>query len=346
MAALLLGVGGLIAKNIPRKEKNQEYTPRSAFTTFGMFIIDRIVEADGKVVDDVIGGAGTFAAIGARMFSRPYDGEYDDTVGFIVDYGQDTPASVEVQLRSYGLDLLVRRDASRLCTRGLNTYTEKGVREFSYLTPKKRITPADLPGRMMRAACFHLVCTPQRACAILDELPESISVWEPIPDGCFRGAGEDEKTWWAEFVLALQRVSVVSPNLHELGGILGHSGAPEELARELLQRADIRQVVVRCGEEGCLVAVGDDLRWLPAYAQNVVDTTGAGNTFCGALGRSLVGRRIDIDSLCEAAANASVAAGLACQQVGLPSVIDNKWNGLTIEQHLERYRELTARSHT
>jgi uncharacterized protein (TIGR00725 family) len=45
--------------------------------------------------------------------------------------------------------------------------------------------------------------------------------------------------------------------------------------------------VVKLGQDGALVADADGLRYLPAATASVVDVTGAGDTFCGALAGAL-----------------------------------------------------------
>ncbi len=91
----------------------------------------------------------------------------------------------------------------------------------------------------------------------------------------------------------------------------GHGAAPEKLARELHRRFGLT-CVVTLGAQGA-VAVGAEgiLRAAP-LAVEAVDTTGAGDAFSGVLAACLdagLGLR-------DALHRATVAAGLACEQVG------------------------------
>jgi ribokinase len=88
----------------------------------------------------------------------------------------------------------------------------------------------------------------------------------------------------------LERVDVLVPNEHELAQLAGERpgerGAAElaELARSLTVRA----VVVTLGARGALVVPADGPALLQAPPPvSPVDTTGAGDCFCGALGQAL-----------------------------------------------------------
>lgn len=82
----------------------------------------------------------------------------------------------------------------------------------------------------------------------------------------------------------LERVDVLVPNAGELIALAGRDGDPAQLAAALH-----RAVVVTLGAEGALVVAGAEAEHLPAPAVDVVDTTGAGDAFCGALAAALAG---------------------------------------------------------
>ncbi len=66
-----------------------------------------------------------------------------------------------------------------------------------------------------------------------------------------------------------------TPSYDDLRGIYP-GAAPDELAAKLLARG-ARNVVLKLGREGCLVARGNERHRVPACSANVVDTTGAGD---------------------------------------------------------------------
>jgi ribokinase len=107
---------------------------------------------------------------------------------------------------------------------------------------------------------------------------------------------------------------VLVPNRGELERIAG-SGPPAEAAARL----GLPAVVVTLGAEGALVVVGSRTEEIAAPPAHVVDTTGAGDAFCGALADAL-DRGAE---LVEAGRGAAAAAALSVTgegaRGGLPS---------------------------
>ncbi len=98
-------------------------------------------------------------------------------------------------------------------------------------------------------------------------------------------------------------------NEHEVAVLAG--GAGEEAARSLLRRGP-QTVTVTLGGEGSLTVTPEATHRLPAHPVAPVDTTGAGDTFCGVL----VAWRSSGRPLPEALRAATVAAALACTRSG------------------------------
>ncbi|KAJ7095176.1 Ribokinase-like protein [Mycena belliarum] len=328
------------------------------FATLGMFIIDEfsILDENGnhttRTLAPQIGGGGTYASIGARVWLPP------SQVGMIIDKGSDFPSSMESRLAEFGDEMWVYRNQPVGTTRAINTYRGDS-RSFDYITPRIRITPKDLEGtRLEKPTTLHFICSPSRASAIMSEVQE-IPAWnptviyEPIPDRCV----PDELD---PLVKVLPQVHILSPNAEEALGLLSLPLPPsrdliEEAARKFLGLGVGVEgkgcVIIRSGSMGACVAKRDEApRWIPAFwtskdADRIVDVTGAGNSFLGGLAAGLL---LENGDVYQATFYASVAASFIIEQAGLPIVAvtdgSTRWNGDNPERRLNELRTRQAES--
>jgi ribokinase len=111
----------------------------------------------------------------------------------------------------------------------------------------------------------------------------------------------------------LAAVDVLVVNEGELAAIAGMGLALEEA----LARIAVPCVVVTLGGRGCLARQGGRLLLQSAFPVQAVDTTAAGDTFCGALTAALNQGA----GLQDALRRASAAAALACSRLGAQSSI-------------------------
>ncbi|KAF2999020.1 hypothetical protein E8E13_008136 [Curvularia kusanoi] len=331
------------------------------FCTLGMFIIDEIEFPPPKPpATDIVGGAGSYSALGARIFSPPPQSK---SVGWIVDCGSDFPDELRDFIASWESGAVIRETPHRLTTRGWNGYGENEHRAFRYMTPKLRLAHEDLKETdLLWAKSFHLICSPLRCIELVKNILElrviaspttqrPLFIWEPVPDLC-----TPEES--GNCLEALKYVDVVSPNNGELGGFFGQSTDGAEHVNYRLVESLSDQwldsgigpdgkggVVVRCGKDGCLVTRQGLRAWMPSYHQNgekVIDPTGGGNGFLGGLAVGLV-RRGGVEALQEAAAWGSVSASFAIEQVGMPVLGQGPqgetWNGVSVEERLSEFKE-------
>lgn len=113
---------------------------------------------------------------------------------------------------------------------------------------------------------------------------------------------------WCDFFL---------PSLVEAAALTGESRV-EDMAGRLLE-AGCGTVVIKMGDKGCYYRSGLERGRLPAYPADAVDTTGAGDCFCGAFlcALGLYG------SLVERLRFASAAAALSCRAVGAGAGVES-----------------------
>ena len=96
----------------------------------------------------------------------------------------------------------------------------------------------------------------------------------------------------------LRHVDVLVPNVPELGALTGgdEPRTVEDITARARTLADGLAVVVTMGESGALVVDGDQATHIPAPRVDAVDTTGAGDAFCGSLAAGLAGGSSLVDA--------------------------------------------------
>ncbi|KAJ9214313.1 hypothetical protein DTO166G4_4158 [Paecilomyces variotii] len=370
------------------------------FCTLGMFILDDIEFGEGIApVKGALGGAASFAVVGARMVAGR---EHSQSVSWIVDVGCDFPNDVLDVIRSWNTKCVIREDKGRLTTRAWNGYGPNEKRDFKYLTPKLRLEPDMLSEQQVFSRTFHMVCSSVRAVSIVQRILERreellqkgyippssgaatrpLFVWEPVPDLC---TPEEQE----RFFTAIRVVDVVSPNELELGMMFGRPGWDEsneddrELVRKILKSGigpdGNGTLVIRAGKNGSYSYSRGHGIWLPAYHQPdpsnpppVVDPTGGGNSFLGALAEGMISQgRSPVETIESVLAPseswknivqtwgkngqiplalicATVAAGFVVEQIGVPKISEKDgketWNGSEFTERVRLYTQRLYRT--
>ncbi|MGH8286400.1 MAG: ribokinase [Steroidobacteraceae bacterium] len=111
----------------------------------------------------------------------------------------------------------------------------------------------------------------------------------------------------------LSLVDVLIVNKGELATVAEHQGSIEQC----VERIDVPCVVVTLGSSGLRARVGREWIGQDGFAVKAVDTTAAGDTFCGVLVAAL-GKRLGMP---EALRQANAAGALACTRLGAQSSI-------------------------
>ncbi len=118
----------------------------------------------------------------------------------------------------------------------------------------------------------------------------------------------------------LKMVSILIVNETEATSITGLEITTEtdlEKNVEALLAFGVKTVIITLGANGALVADFEQIRFVPAYKVQALDTTAAGDTFCGNLAVALAGGK----SLSDSVSFASAASAICVTRMGAqPSV--------------------------
>ena len=318
----------------------------------------------------ILGGAGTYAVIGARLFTP---GDVAKQVGWVVHAGHDFPLHIREEIDSWGVSTRYIDTPHRCTTRALNTYSGD-FRGFEFLTPKIQVDHTMLDEQLLGAKVFHIIGTPERCISLVQGIMSKraeiatlrvcrrpMFVWEPMENSC-------SLENMALFQEAMKLIDTFSPNEDEFAKLFGiELQQDEELSpafleansQTLLTDCGFEALVIRLGAKGALVVEQNEAkikyRLLPAYHQpsednqiptKLVDVTGGGNTFLGGYCIALAKKQRvhDFTTHQGAAIFGSVAASFAIEQIGMPKItksddIVELWNGERVQERLHTYTQ-------
>lgn len=299
---------------------------RTTVLVLGSLTLDDVVRPDGTTAMAQLGGAGPYAAAGAALTGV--------RARLWAWAGSDEAGSVASALRRRGLptDALVVRDARQ--PRAWQLFEADDTRTEVFRTSWGQLrdlypSADEIPTAPPPDAAYLFAPHPGPYARAARAAGARTVTWEPPDD--LRGPGD------AAAVLGeLEDVDAVTPNAGEWGSLLG-TDEPEEIASIALARGP-RLVAVRMGAEGAYLATREHRVRLPAaQVGTVVDTTGAGNAFSGALAAQLphLGPgRADLERL---GACAMVAAAMTIEVQGVPTT-----DPTTTREHRERVEAYLA----
>lgn len=116
-----------------------------------------------------------------------------------------------------------------------------------------------------------------------------------------------------------QHANIITPNFKEFEAVVGHCSNEQDIldkGRTLLTNYHIDALLVTRGEDGMTLIEKEETTHLPAYAREVFDVTGAGDTVIGALGTAVAAGM----GLVEATALANLAASVVVGKLGAATV--------------------------
>ncbi len=276
-------------------------------------IVDDLRFPSGAERRGVLGGAGSYAAAGLRLAA--------DRVGIACGVGEDFSALEHAAwFRANGIDTAGLEPRGPRTPRSTVVYHAEDARtETPLLGPAHfaRMSPAidRMPAAYRIATGYYLFRDHDAAfwdeAAALRAASGAVVLWE-------LHAASTEPACWPQVAARLACVDVVSLNLAEGRRLCGRD-APREIVRRLLDTG-VGGVALRLGADGALLGRRSaELLRIPAWPAAVVDVTGAGNAFGGALLAGLGAGQDWLESGCGAAA----AASLMLEQHGPPEQLDH-----------------------
>ncbi len=240
--------------------------PTHPLLVVGSVALDTVETSHGKR-DEILGGAASFSCCAASFFAPTR------LVGVV---GTDFPPAHEEFLRARGIDLggLERAPGRTFRWAGryaadFNTRTtlDTQLNVFETFKPK-------LPAAWSESPFVFLAnIDPVLQLEVLGQVKQP------------RFAACDTMNFWisgrrAELLRVLERVDMILLNDEEARQLSGHKGLPA--AARAIAALGPKAVVIKRGDAGALLFQGNDVFAAPAFPlDNVVDPTGAGDSFAG-----------------------------------------------------------------
>lgn len=280
------------------------------YVVYGKIIIDDVRLIDGSFVRSVLGGGGPQAAFGIRLWA--------DSVGFLSRSGTDIEDEHVESLKRLGIDLQGWVQYDDIPTaRTLMQYDEKQYLLDGYMITSRedwdrllaQVLP--LPATYTSPKLVHLVTEyhnePMVGTALALQEKGAILSVEPLVN--YRNWGNKDS-----ILELIRQAEVVSPDWPSASGI-ADSADPRTVMR-YWARLGPSVVAVRNGPDGSYLwgRDHDQICHIPAVPVEVVDPTGAGNCYSGALA---AGWSLTKDSI-TAACYGAVAASFLVRQLGMP----------------------------
>lgn len=251
--------------------------------TTGYVTLDDLVLCDDRVVRDALGGGALYAAVGARLWGL--------AVGLHACAGGDYPAAYLAQIAAAGIDTA---GVAAGPERGLRLWLlEEGPARKQQLPKLTSATIAEmdahrgpLPAAYRGAAGFHVATSLPATQAAMVRAIRAVAPAAVVTLDVWTESFFDTDLYRDSAFLA--GVDAFLPSDKEVEALWGLDDLPATMRR--LAAAGPRAVAVKRGEAGSVVYDRErDTLWeVPTVPTRAVDTTGAGDAYCGGFLAGLV----------------------------------------------------------
>ena len=278
----------------------------------GNLTLDNIIYADGRTKLGVIGGNSLYAAIGARMWGR------DVAIASVT--GHNWPTEFTQSLQSQGIDTSYLQSVDADNPQAWILYEEDGQRayvprnaELLSLRPdiynNATLSPESLARFGKAVHDLHLRMSPVPGVVLGDDVSalhicpmrlETMSTWSDYLSQypkIFATADMFPVSLQTENVLLdlaalLSTLDVFLPSVKEARLLQKTDGDLDELCLDLASYGP-RNIIVKDGKNGAHIFDRDTnkLQHVPVFPSSTVDSTGAGDAFCGGFvaGMTMIG---------------------------------------------------------
>jgi ribokinase len=268
----------------------------------GNITVDEAVQPDGSR-STAFGGDALFAALAARLVT--------DDVAWLAPLGNDVPGELVAELQRAGLSLAGQPRRDLPTVRNVVTYRADGSRTWAMACSDAdfdlmSLRPADISPALLRARGVLVAAMGLRPqCDLVEFLHtnSAATLYLDLQEDYI--AGHE-----TELLAMIGHCDVFLPSETEVRALTGS----DELAAAMRRFRALgpRCVVVKRAELGCLVLAegSDEIVEVPAEVVEPVDSTGAGDAFCGAFAARhvLTGHAVDAAYAGAAAARLAVSA--------------------------------------
>jgi ribokinase len=275
----------------------------------GNLSIDDVVLPDQAVRMNCFGGDTIYAALGARW--------WNDSVRFVAPVGADYPPENLAALNRYGLETsgLIKRAIPGVHYRVIyaNNIQRTWImlsdgRNFGQLSP----TVEDIPVDYLSAKAFLILAMDLAAQEALVNNLNRRGIIALDPQEEYIPSNENR------LLNMLKRVDIFLPSQEEVFLLLGHRDY--EKACQQFAGYGPKVIVIKMGQEGSLIldVEQEQFHKIPIFETKTVDTTGAGDTYCG----GFMAMYTRCGDLVSSGLAGSVAASFAVQDFGLNHMFD------------------------
>ena len=243
--------------------------------TAGNFSLDDTVSPEGEA-GAAPGGDGLYSAIGAAVWRYP--------VAILSRVGSDYPAVFMNSIAGLGIRIDMIRTAPGPTVHYRITNADSGERVYEHLTPAQRLHELSPQGpdldAVSRGRWVHVAAMP---IDVQDELISKCRA-EGVPYSL--DPHEEYIIGHEEHLAGLIHGSLFSPSQLELELLFPDLAdrPPQEMARAAAERLlamGAKAVAIKLGATGSFVADSSYEAAVPALPTLVIDSTGAGDAFCG-----------------------------------------------------------------